>query len=311
MELGLLLTLCLAMVLYPGSAMGCACGCGVFDVGSSAMFPSQSGGMLSLEYDFQDQNRNWSGASQASASNNNDKEIRTNFVTASLLYMFNRSWGLSLDVPFANRYFKTTGGASGHDIVSGDWNALGDVRLKGFYTGFSPDMSTGVDFGLKLPTGSWKSNDAYGDVDRDTEIGTGSTDFLVGAFHRQKLTSDNRWSWFAQIESDLPAFTQGGYRPGFEIDAAAGIQFNGWSAGRVKCIPLLQVKGSERTRDSGPAAASPAASGYQRVLIVPGVEFDVHPVKVYADIEIPVFEHVTGNQLVAPVLFKVSVGYMF
>ena len=308
-ELGLLLTLCLAMVLHPGTVMGCACGCGIFDVGSSQMLPNKPGGMLTLEYDFQNQYHNWSGSSSAPSANNDDKVIRTSFVTVGLLYMFNRSWGMSLDVPFANRYFQTAGNAG--DLVSTSWNALGDIRVKGIYTGFSPDLSTGLEFGLRLPTGNWEYSAPNISVDRDSQIGTGSVDFLVGAFHRQKLTADNQWSWFAQIESDLPAFTQGGYRPGFEIDGSVGIQFNGWSAGREKFRPVLQVKASERTSDSGPAAANPVASGYQRVLIAPGVEFEVHPFKVYADIEIPVFEHVTGNQLVAPALFKVSVGYMF
>ena len=306
-ELGLplLLALLLTIILQPGTAMGCACGCGIFDVGSSQMLPSQPGGMLTLEYDFQNQYHNWSSNSSAPAQNNDDKTLRTSFVTAGLLYMFNSSWGASLDVPFANRYFARNNDDG--DLVSNSWNSLGDIRIKGIYTGFSKDMSTGIDFGLRLPTGNW----TYNSVDRDSQVGSGSVDFLVGAFHRQKLTSDNQWSWFAQIESDLPAFTQGGYRPGFEIDGAAGIQFNGWSAGREKFRPMLQVKASERTSDSGPAAANPVASGYQRVLIAPGVEFEVHPFKVYADIEIPVFEHVTGNQLVAPALFKVSVGYMF
>jgi len=306
-----LLSASLLLTLHPGTAHGCACGCGIFDVGSVAMFPAQPGGMFSLDYDFQDQNRNWSGSSRAPADNNADKELRTSFVTPSLLYMFNTSFGISLDVPFANRTFKTTGGASGTDPVTLNWSALGDLRIKGVYTGFSKDLSTGIDFGMKLPTGDWKYNDVYGDVDRDSEIGTGSLDFLVGAFHHQKLTSDNQWSWFAQVNSDLPAFTQGGYRPGFQIDGAAGIQFNGWTTPKENCKPLLQFKASERTRDSGPAAADPVASGYQRVLIAPGVEFDLHPVMIYADLEIPLYAHVTGNQLVAPVLFKLTVGYMF
>jgi hypothetical protein len=34
-------------------------------------------------------------------------------------------------------------------------------------------------------------------------------------------------------------------------------------------------------------------------------------VKVYADVELPVFQNVNGNQLVAPVLVKVKVSYMF
>jgi hypothetical protein len=34
-------------------------------------------------------------------------------------------------------------------------------------------------------------------------------------------------------------------------------------------------------------------------------------VKIYADAELPVYQHFNGNQLAAPVLFKVSVSYMF
>jgi hypothetical protein len=31
----------------------------------------------------------------------------------------------------------------------------------------------------------------------------------------------------------------------------------------------------------------------------------------YADIEVPVLQHFTGNQLAAPVLYKFSLSYMF
>jgi hypothetical protein len=34
-------------------------------------------------------------------------------------------------------------------------------------------------------------------------------------------------------------------------------------------------------------------------------------VKVYADVEIPVYQDFTGNQLAAQALFKVSMSYMF
>jgi len=34
-------------------------------------------------------------------------------------------------------------------------------------------------------------------------------------------------------------------------------------------------------------------------------------VKIYADAEFPVFQHFTGDQLAAPVMFKLSVSYMF
>ena len=49
--------------------------------------------MALLQYDYQDQNRNWSGTSQAPAANNGDKEIETHFITAGLQYMFNAELG--------------------------------------------------------------------------------------------------------------------------------------------------------------------------------------------------------------------------
>jgi hypothetical protein len=301
----------LAVILAPELCRACACGCGVFDVGTSSMFPEGEGGTLYLEYDYQDQTHNWSGSSRAPAANNDDKEIRTHFVTVGLEYMFNRQWGMQLEVPYENRYFKTSGGASGNDIVSLNWGDLGDIRVKGIYTGFSDDLSTGVTFGFKLPTGSYTFNDAFNDVDRDTEIGTGSTDVLLGGYHRQNLTSDFRWNWFAQGELDLPALTRNDYRPGIELDAAAGIYHSGWRLGNVKISPVAQVIGSERTRDTGSAASNPVASGYQRILLSPGIELHLHPMMLYADVELPVYEHVTGNQVVAPALFKLVVSFQF
>jgi hypothetical protein len=52
-------------------------------------------------------------------------------------------------------------------------------------------------------------------------------------------------------------------------------------------------------------------SGYERVLLSPGIEFDLHPVMVYADVEIPVYIHTTGDQLIAGTLFKMIVSYHF
>lgn len=283
------------------------------------MFPEGAGGMAYLMYDYQDQDHNWSGSSRGAAANNGDKEIRTDFFALGLQYMFSSSWGLQVEVPIDNRSFKTTGGASGNDIVSLDWTALGDIRVEGIYTGFSPDLSTGVTFGFKLPTGDYTHNDAYNDVDRDSELGTGSLDVLLGAFHRQHLTRDGKWNWYTQALLDAPIVPRSGYTPGIEIDAAAGIYYQGFSLGGVGITPVAQVIASERTHDQGIYAAGgiddppqgQTDSGYQRILLSPGVELDFHRLKVYADVEIPVYEYFTGNQLVAPALFKLSISYMF
>ena len=296
----------MAGMLAPGNVHGCACGCGVFDVGTSSMFPNGPGGMAFLEYDYQDQNRNWSGTSQAPAANNDDKEIQTHFATFGLQYMFNWDWGIQAQMPYDFRYFKTKDDAG--DIVSRSWSQLGDTRIEGIYTGFFPDMSAGITFGVKLPTGSHTFDSDV--VDRDTQIGTGSTDLLLGGFYRDNLTRDNQWDWFAQLQLDVPALIQDQYRPGVELDTAAGIDYKGLSFAGVRITPVAQVIFSERTGDTG-AAADPADTGYQRILLSPGIECRLHALTLYADAEFPAYQNFTGNQLAAPVLFKASLSFMF
>jgi hypothetical protein len=270
------------------------------------MFPSGQGGMTFLQYAYQDQNRNWNGTSQAPGANNDDKEIQTHFVTLGLQYMFNRDWGIQVELPYDFRYFKTKDETG--DIVSRSWSQPGDVRIEGIYTGFSSDLSAGVTFGVKLPTGSFTFDPNV--VDRDTQIGTGSTDLLLGGFYRGNLPWSNDWDWFAQLQLDVPTLIQDQYRPGVELDTAAGVDYTGLSLGRLRIAPVAQVIFSERTGDTG-AAADPANTGYQRIMLSPGIECGFHALTFYADAEFPVYQNFTGNQLAAPVLFKVILSYMF
>ncbi len=83
-----------AIVGVPGMALACACGCSVFDVGTSTLLPSGPGGTLFFEYDFLDQTQNWSGSGRAPAAHNDDKHIRTSFYQLGGQYMFNDSWGV-------------------------------------------------------------------------------------------------------------------------------------------------------------------------------------------------------------------------
>ena len=298
----------LALLIYAlaaGQALACACGCGVFSVGTSALLPNGAGDTAFLEYDYMNQSRNWSGSSSAPAADNADKDIRTDFYTVGLQHMFNRDWGVSAEIPYWNRLFVTTldsGGIGGfhHD-------ALGDIRLIGMYTGFSDDLSTGLFFGLKLPTGDY----TYPNLDRDTSIGSGSTDTIIGGYHEANLDAANLWTWFAQGQWQRAFKSRGGYRPGNELDAATGVYYSGWEFGTKSSLaPVLQVLVSDRWQDSGPLASA-VGSGYQRLLVAPGLEFDTGKLKLYADIELPVYQNVNGNQLVAPHQYKFIVAYSF
>jgi hypothetical protein len=313
-----LLSFTLLGALAPGFVLACACGCGVFDVGTASMILTHPGGMLYLEDDYQDQNQNWVGSHAAPAANNTDKEIATHFAGLGLDYSFNRDWSMSVKVPYWSRVFTTDIGAPGPaDVVSFKHNALGDVRLLGTYTGISEDMSTGLSLGVKLPTGDW----TYQDFDRDTSIGTGTTDLLVGGYHLGTVSAQYHVQWFAEGLFQRAFDTREGYRPGNETDAAVGLLYNGIQLGNTGSLTaLLQVIGSDRLHDSG-VNADPPNSGYRRVLLSPGLEADFGNWKVYGDAEFRLYHYAnaapsvategTQGQLVAKTLVKFIVSYSF
>ncbi len=290
--------------LMPGLVLACACGCGVFDVQPGTMFPTGEGGTVWAEYDFMNQNVNWNGFSSASSANNSDKVIRTNFITLGGQYMFNRDWGVMAEIPYWDRYFSTTDDSG--NIAGFNHDAIGDIRIKGIYSGFSPDMSSGLTFGLKLPNGDY----SYTNFDRDTEIGTGSTDLLLGAYHMGALTADASWDWFVNGELDQPFLTTAGYRPGDQFDVAGGVYYDKWAIGNVKIAPVMQFIGSYRLSDRG-VNADPENSGYKRILFAPGVEVSEGEWHLFTDVGLPVYQDMVGNQLTAPILFKLNISRDF
>jgi hypothetical protein len=218
--------------------------------------------------------------------------------------MMTRSWGLVVEVPYWNRLFKTTNDVD--NIVDFTHDAFGDVRVRGIYTGFSEDLSTGVTAGLKLPTGDYKDPN----FDRDTQIGTGSTDLLVGAYHIGPLAADRRWIWFIDGQWNEPFAYSGEYRPGSEVDLTAAVSHAGYRLEGASVAPLIEIIGAVRARDQG-SDSNPGDSGYSRLLVAPGVDASFAGLRATMTVGLPLYEHVNGNQLVAPALFKLVVGHSF
>lgn len=272
---------------------------------------------LYLEDDYQDQDQNWVGSHAAPAANNTDKEIETHFGGIGVDYNFNRDWGMSVKMPYWFRTFRTDIGVPGApDVQTYRQDALGDLRVLGTYTGFSPDMSTGLSVGVTLPTGDW----TYPNFDRDTSIGTGTTDLLLGGYHLGTISLENHLNWFVEALFQRAFDSREGYRPGNETDAAAGLLYDGFQIGNNKLTALLQLIGSDRLHDSG-VNADPPNSGYHRLLLSPGIEADVGKWKFYGDVEFRVYHYAnaatsvategTQGQLVAPMLLKFIVSYSF
>ena len=231
-------------------------------------------------------------------------------------------------VPLADRDFTTTIDPAVGLQQTFNSKSVGDIEVVGMYAGFFEDMSTGVTFGLKLPTGTYT---AYG-LDRDTQIGSGSTDLLLGGFHRGLITGDNHWQYFAQARWQVPFLysaaydsdlgTYALYKPGYQVDGALGMIYNNLYNvfGFDKITPLAQIIASHRVHDNGPAS-DPLNTGLDRLMFSPGIEFtkvvdeaNNRVLKFYADVEIPFYYRTnaadngglpsvggTEGQLVAPI----------
>jgi hypothetical protein len=294
----------LAAVAFPALGLACACGCGVFDVGTGSMYADHAGVMAYIEYDYLNQDQNWSGTSSAPAADNEDKAIRSTFMTMGGRYQFNRAWGVMVEVPYWQRELVSADADTG-EIVSHSHGAIGDIRIKGSYTGLSADMSTGLTFGVKLANGD--SNYPY--FDADTQIGSGSTDLLLGGYHLGRFTADNRWSYFLQAQWDQPVWHKEGSRPGAE-GVAMGY-FEGWSThSQTRISPVAQLRVVIRRPDSG-AEAMPDDTGYTRLLVSPGVEVAAGNARIYADVALPLYTNARGYQLFASEMWKVNVSYYF
>lgn len=322
-------TVAAVSLLVPAIGQACACGCGLFDVGSGTMMPSLSdyGASAWLRYSFMDQNRNWQGASPAPAADNPDKDLRTDALTFGGNYMIDRSWTVMADLPILRRRLTTiddgsVAGPAGA-LRTGRLTDLGDLQLSAIYTGFSDDLSTGASFGVKLPTGNYTGPHGPlggAEFDRDTLPGTGSTDLTLGAYHVGGLNRDYTLIYLAQLRYQFAIATRDGYRPGNELDGAVGLSYNFGAFGAVtKVAPTLQILGSHRDRDSG-ENADPANTGYTRLLIAPGAEIRLNKVRVFADIEFPFYQSVNAaapgssdmsGQLSAPYLIKAQISYDF
>ena len=73
---------------------------------------------------------------------------------------------------------------------------------------------------------------------------------------------------------------------------------------------MLMFIASDRVRDTG-SAADHDNSGYTRLLIAPGGEIKLGILRWYADIEIPIFQNMVGNQITSPFMVKTILSYDF
>ncbi len=296
----------LAAAMTPSLASACACGCGMFDVGMPGLaLPSSQGGSINLQQTFLDQNQAMQGNSKIPLSQSPDQRINTTFTNLNAQYQFSRDWGMMAMIPYWQRSFDTDAnfGNGAPQIVNSKVNTLSDIRLMGMYTGFSPDMSSGLIFGAKLPTGTY----AAPGFDRDTQPGTGSTDILLGGY---RMGQEHRWGWFAQGIYRSAISTRDDYRPGNSLQLVAGMHYDAFQHS-THVIPTLMLNATIRQADTG-INSNTLNSGLKTVYLTPGVLVNITKHwQANASLYLPVYEYVNGIQLVPKQIASAGITYNF
>ena len=292
----------------------CACGCGVFDVGLPGLPVSGMNDQVSLQYSFMNQNWNHSGASGQAGALNPDKQIGTNFYTLYGQHMFNDNWGVEAMLPYWMRTFTTdTSGIPGQidpspTPRSTNISSLSDLRVMGMYTGFSKDKSSGLTFGLKLPTGPVNPAPL---IDRDTAPGTGTTDLLLGYYSMGNFSAN--WGWFSQGTWRHALDHYQGYKPGDSLNTVAGVTWNAIEAS-THVIPMVQVNALWRARDQGGGDAlyGNLNSGYANVFLAPGALIGLsRHWQANTSIYLPLYRYANGDQLVPHWMVNAGITYLF
>ena len=218
--------------------------------------------------------------------------------------MISESWGVMAELPIAGRRVYSVAEDTSSQINT---SGLGDMTIMGMYTGLRPDRSIGLLAGVILPTGRFN----VAGLERDTQLGTGATQIVLGGYYLGALNESNTLNYFLQGRYQAPVLTQDSYRPGAEAFLIAGLAYNLGSFGPVtRFAPVLQAIYQWRASDSG-SNSDPANTGLQRAMIAPGIDVRAGQFRLFADVQIPVWQWVRGNQLVPEVLFRVQGSYQF
>lgn len=302
----LLSVMALVMSIQSTPAQACACGCGMFDVGMPGLgLPNAAGGSINIQDTVLNQNGAMQGNQRIPLSQSPDQKIQTNFLNLNAQYTFNHEWGIMAMVPYWKRSFATNDnfGNGAPNFVNHTANTLSDVRLMGMYTGFSDDMSSGLIFGLKLPTGTYTATG----FDRDTQPGTGSTDLLLGGY---RVGQERNWGWYAQAMLRSAMTTRGDYRPGNSLQLVLGMHYDA-NPYDEDLIPLLQINATIRNTDSG-INSDPINTGSKSLYLTPGALYNLSKnLQANAMMYLPLVRYVNGVQLIPNQIVSAGLTYNF
>jgi hypothetical protein len=307
---------CVLFVVAPRAHACSACGCTLNSDWASQGLAASGGWRFDVRYDFFEQDELRSGTDKVSRSSiafPADNEVQQYTInrnaTLALDYSPNKNWGISIALPWYDRGHATVAEGDTQISTSQD-SGIGDLRIVGRYSGFDGQRSSGLLFGIKLPTGhftdTFQSGPQQGEiVDRGLQLGSGTTDAIIGAYHFGAFSPD--WSYFAQGYIQQALDSREGFKPGISVNANFGLRY----MANDTFVPQLQLNAHAEKREQG-VNADVENSGATQLYLSPGVTWNIsRRLSAFAFVQVPLYQRVDGLQLEATEFASLGVHYHF
>jgi hypothetical protein len=307
------LSAAIAAVLFasPVIANACSsCGCTLSTDWDSQGLAVKPGLRFDLRYDYINQTQLRSGRHAVDRDDvplPNEREIELGTINryTTLGVDYSRGdWGVNLELPYVYRTHSTYP-EDETELSYSRSSSIGDARLTFRYVGASAQKNLGLQFGLKLPTGSHDvefhaGSEAGEPLDRGLQPGTGTTDLLAGVYQFGPISQN--FDYFAQAELQVALDSSDGFRPGTGVNLNIGFRY----LASERFVPELQINARRAWRDSG-ANSDRENSGGSLVNLSPGLSIKLgERLSGFAFVQVPLTQYVNGLQL-AP-HYSVSVG---
>ncbi len=314
----------LCAALSPMPAYACAsCGCTFTSDWLSQGLVTQPGQAITIRYDYIPQSRLQSGTDPIDIKTvelppEREIERRTDnhYLTFAYDRQFASDWGINVALPIIWRPHRTIAEDTSTETRS-NGKGIGDVRLQVRWQGLSrPGSVTGLQAGLVLPTEPFHRTFSSGpgageEIDRGLQPGTGTVQALFGAYHYRRLGS--KVALIVQGQVTVPLDKREGFRPGTVGEASLSLQYLDLKLGstRGRLIPEIQLNTRISGHESG-LASDQENSGGEQVYIAPGLNAKLTPtLSFYAQVQVPLYQRVSGYQLVPRVIGSTGVQVRF
>ena len=292
-----------AAALTSTSALACSsCGCDLASDWVSRDLAVDPGTTLTLRYNYVPQTQLRAGTDQVDhtaillpTTREIEQHTFNHYALLGLDHMFNGHWAVNVQLPYSAHPHATVA-AGDTNVSTSDTQGLGDLRVVARYQQQGAAGVTGVQFGLKLPTGgfhqTFQSGPAAGQpVDRGLQAGTGTAHLLVGGYRFGKLNGS--FDYLMQVQAELPLTNREAYRPGISGIASLGVSYSKWHAIKARLELNLRAAG----KDHG-ANADPDNSGGVQLSVSPGFTVPLgRRISAFGTLQLPLYEQVNGFQL--------------